>query len=56
MLVSEQMTQSIMKNGASIDIADHAAREGVAALRRSGLKKARAELTSLEDVGSVINE
>jgi type IV pilus assembly protein PilB len=56
MPVSEEMTRIIMKNGTSIDIADQAAREGIADLRRSGLKKVKAGLTSLEEVESVTNE
>jgi type IV pilus assembly protein PilB len=56
MPISEEMTRIIMKNGTSIDIADQAAREGVSDLRRSGLKKVKAGLTSLEEVESVTNE
>ena len=56
MPVSDEMTRIIMKNGTAIDIADQADREGVADLRRSGLKKVKAGLTSLEEVESVTNE
>lgn len=56
MPITEEMTRIIMKNGTAIDIADQADREGVADLRRSGLKKVRAGLTSLEEVESVTNE
>jgi len=56
MPITDEMTRIIMKNGTAIDIADQADREGVADLRRSGLKKVRAGLTSLEEVESVTNE
>ena len=56
MPVSDEMTRIIMKNGTAIDIADQADLEGVADLRRSGLKKVKAGLTSLEEVESVTNE
>lgn len=56
MPISDEMTRIIMKNGTSIDIADQAAREGISDLRRSGLKKVKAGLTSLEEVESVTNE
>ena len=56
MPISDEMTRIIMKNGTSIEIADQAAREGISDLRRSGLKKVKAGLTSLEEVESVTNE
>jgi len=56
MPITDEMTRIIMKNGTAIDIADQADREGIADLRRSGLKKVRAGLTSLEEVESVTNE
>jgi type IV pilus assembly protein PilB len=56
MPISEEMTRIIMNNGTSIDIADQAQREGIADLRRSGLRKVKAGLTSLEEVESVTNE
>jgi type IV pilus assembly protein PilB len=56
MPISEEMQRIIMKNGTSIDIADQAKKEGVYDLRRSGLRKVRAGLTSLEEVESVTNE
>jgi Type II secretory pathway, ATPase PulE/Tfp pilus assembly pathway, ATPase PilB len=56
MPITDAMTRIIMNNGNSIDIADQAKREGVKDLRRSGLDKVRAGLTSLEEVESVTNE
>ncbi|MBL8510733.1 MAG: type IV-A pilus assembly ATPase PilB [Betaproteobacteria bacterium] len=56
MPVSEEMQRIIMKNGTSIDIADQADREGVSDLRRSGLRKVRSGMTSLEEVEAVTNE
>jgi type IV pilus assembly protein PilB len=56
MPISDEMTRIIMKNGTAIDIADQADREGVSDLRRSGLRKVKLGLTSLEEVESVTNE
>lgn len=56
MPISEEMQRIIMKNGTSIDIADQAQREGVSDLRKSGLRKVKAGLTSLAEVESVTNE
>ena len=56
MPITDEMQRIIMKNGTSIDIADQAKREGVYDLRRSGLRKVRAGLTSLEEVEAVTNE
>jgi type IV pilus assembly protein PilB len=56
MPISDAMTRIIMSNGTAIDIADQANREGVSDLRRSGLRKVRAGLTSLEEIESVTNE
>lgn len=56
MPISDEMTRIIMNNGTAIDIADQAKREGVADLRRSGLRKVKAGLTSLEEVEAVTNE
>jgi len=39
MPITDEMTRIIMKNGTAIDIADQADREGIADLRRSGLKR-----------------
>jgi type IV pilus assembly protein PilB len=56
MPISDEMTRIIMNNGTAIDIADQAKREGVADLRRSGLRKVKAGMTSLEEVEAVTNE
>jgi type IV pilus assembly protein PilB len=50
------MCRIIMKNGTAIDLADQARREGVSDLRRSGLRKVKAGLTSLEEVEGCTNE
>lgn len=56
MPISEEMCRIIMKNGTAIDLADQARREGVSDLRRSGLRKVKAGLTSLEEVEACTNE
>ena len=45
-----------MEGGNAINIADQAAKEGVADLRTSGLRKVAAGMTSLEEVNSVTVE
>ena len=56
MEVSEAMGRIIMAGGNAIDIGDQAAKEGVSDLRRSGLEKVKAGVTSLEEVNSVTIE
>ena len=56
MEVTEAIGRLIMSGGNAIDIADQAAKEGVWDLRRSGLEKVRAGMTSLEEVNSVTIE
>jgi type IV pilus assembly protein PilB len=56
MPITDAMTRIIMNNGTAIDIADQAEREGISDLRRSGLRKVKAGLTSLEEIESVTNE
>src|SRR5688572_12099085 len=56
MPVTETIGRMIMEGGNAIDIADHAAKEGVWDLRRAGLEKVRQGLTSLEEVNSVTIE
>ena len=56
MPITDEMTRIIMNNGTAIDIADQAKRDGVADLRRSGLRKVKAGMTSLEEVEAVTNE
>jgi type IV pilus assembly protein PilB len=56
MEVSEAMGRIIMAGGNAIDIGDQADKEGVWDLRRSGLEKVKAGVTSLEEVNSVTIE
>jgi type IV pilus assembly protein PilB len=50
MPVSEEMGRVILKDGNAVDLADQAAREGIWDLRKSGLKKVKDGLTSLDEV------
>jgi type IV pilus assembly protein PilB len=45
-----------MTNGNALDITHQATKEGVWDLRRSGLEKVRAGMTSLEEINSVTIE
>ncbi len=56
MPVSEEMGRIIMEGGNAIDIADQAKKEGIDDLRRSGLKKVLAGVTSLEEVNRVTKD
>jgi type IV pilus assembly protein PilB len=56
MPISDDMRQLIMRNGNSIEIAELAEREGMRNLRQSGLLKAKAGITSLEEIEAVTNE
>ncbi|MFW5954583.1 MAG: type IV-A pilus assembly ATPase PilB [Guyparkeria sp.] len=56
MPVSEAMGRIIMEGGNAIDIADQASKEGIDDLRRSGLKKVLAGVTSLEEVNRVTKD
>src|SRR5262252_2935714 len=56
MPVSEALGRIIMEGGNAIDIADQAAKEGVWDLRRSGLEKVKAGITSLQEIESVTIE
>jgi type IV pilus assembly protein PilB len=53
MPVTEDIGRIIMGGGNAIDIADQARKDGVWDLRRAGLAKAAAGLTSLEEINSV---
>jgi len=53
MPVSEAIGRIIMEDGNALQIADQAAVEGIADLRRSGLKKVKDGLTSLEEINRV---
>lgn len=50
MPVSEEMGRIILKDGNAVDIADQAAKEGIWDLRRSGLKKVKDGVTSLDEI------
>jgi type IV pilus assembly protein PilB len=54
--VTDSIARIILGSGSAVDIADQAAKEGVWDLRRSGLEKVKAGLTSLEEVNSVTIE
>jgi len=54
--VTDSLARIILGAGSAVDIADQAAKEGVWDLRRSGLEKVKAGLTSLEEVNSVTTE
>ncbi len=56
MSVTESIGRLIMAGGNAIDINDQAIKEGVWDLRRSGLEKVKAGLTSLEEINSVTLE
>ena len=56
MEVTEAIGRIIMAGGNAIDITDQAAKEGVWDLRRSGLEKVKAGVTSLEEINSVTIE
>jgi len=56
MPISEAMKRLIMEGSNAIALADQASREGIPDLRKSGLKKAKDGLTSLEEVNRVVNK
>jgi type IV pilus assembly protein PilB len=56
MPVSDEMGRIIMEGGNSMQVEQQAAKEGIADLRQSGLKKVTAGLTSLEEINRVIKE
>jgi type IV pilus assembly protein PilB len=56
MPISEEMGRIIMEGGNSMMLADQAEKEGIDDLRKSGLKKVAAGLTSLEEINRVIKE
>jgi type IV pilus assembly protein PilB len=53
MPVTETIGRIIMEGGGALNIGDQATKDGIWNLRRSGLEKVRAGLTSLEEVNSV---
>lgn len=56
MPVSEEIQRIILQDGNAVDIAAQSAKEGVWDLRRSGLAKVKAGLTSLEEVNQCTTE
>jgi type IV pilus assembly protein PilB len=54
--ITESIARIILGGGSAVDIGEQAAKDGVWDLRRSGLEKAKAGLTSLEEVNSVTIE
>ena len=56
MPVSEAMGKIIMENGNSLQLQEQAAKEGIATLRQSGLKKIIAGITSLEEINRVTKD
>jgi type IV pilus assembly protein PilB len=51
--ITDTIARIILAGGSAPEIGDQAAKEGVWDLRRSGLEKVRAGLTSLEEINSV---
>jgi type IV pilus assembly protein PilB len=51
--VTDAIARIILAGGSAVEIGDEAAREGVWDLRRAGLEKVKAGLTSLEEINSV---
>ena len=56
MPVSDAIQRKIMENGTAVDLADIAYREGMVDLRRAGLLKVMAGITSLEEVVAKTND
>ena len=56
MPMSERMGWMIMEGGNSLQLAQQAEQEGVMDLRRAGLAKVRAGITSLEELNRVTRE
>jgi type IV pilus assembly protein PilB len=54
--VTDSIARIILAGGSAVDIGDQADKEGVWDLRRAGLEKVKAGLTSLEEVNSVTVE
>jgi type IV pilus assembly protein PilB len=54
--ITDAIARIILGLGSAVDISTQAAKEGVWDLRRSGLEKVRAGMTSLEEVNSVTTE
>jgi type IV pilus assembly protein PilB len=56
MPVTDSIARLILAGGSAVDISDQSAKEGFWDLRRSGLEKVKAGMTSLEEINSVTIE
>jgi type IV pilus assembly protein PilB len=56
MPVTETIGRIIMQGGGALDIGDQASKDGIWNLRRSGLEKVKAGVTSLEEINNVTIE
>jgi type IV pilus assembly protein PilB len=56
MPVTETIGRIIMQGGGALDIGDQATKDGIWNLRRSGLEKVKAGVTSLEEINNVTIE
>jgi type IV pilus assembly protein PilB len=56
MPISEEMGRLIMEGGNSLQLSQQAAKEDIADLRKSGLQKVRAGVTSLEEINRVTKD
>jgi type IV pilus assembly protein PilB len=56
MPISEAMRRLIMQGANAVALADQAQQEGIADIRRSGLKKAKDGITSIEEINRVTME
>ena len=56
MPISEEIGRIIMEGGNALEIADQAAKEGIADLRESGLNKVKHGVTSLEEINRVTKD
>ncbi len=56
MPISAEMSKIIMENGNSLQLGEQAGKEGIADLRRSGLRKIMEGVTSLEEVNRVTKD
>jgi len=54
--ISEDMGRIIMEGGNAIQLADQASKEGIADLRKSGLKKVKDGTTSIEEINRVTKD
>jgi len=56
MPISEDMGKIIMEGGNALQLAEQADKDGIADLRRSGLRKVKAGITSLEEINRVTKD